>query len=249
MDFCYGRLSGFQCCGSMTFWGGSGSADPCLWLMDPDSDPDPAIFVIDLQDASKKLIFQHNFFAYYFLKVHLYIIFQRFFLLFFHDDRRSRIRVGSGSIPLTSGSGSRRPKNMWIRWIRIRIHNTAGVESRHLSKYKMGDISKGVATKKIYKKSLWTLFNKHIVSDHLTFRKVVWSKGRLIPVQYSTAFSNLYRVPYPLQAACFLQLEWNSKKVRRESRLQILRSTKKFRIHNLHLKMDWNRIRQKYPIN
>ncbi len=46
-----------QCCGSMTFWGGSGSADPCLGLMDPDSDPDPAIFVIDLQDASKKLIF------------------------------------------------------------------------------------------------------------------------------------------------------------------------------------------------
>ncbi len=35
-----------QCCGSMTFWrrsgSGSGSADPCLWLMDPD--PDPAIF-------------------------------------------------------------------------------------------------------------------------------------------------------------------------------------------------------------
>ncbi len=41
--------------GSMTFWSGSrsGSADPCLWLMDPD----PAIFVIGLQDASKKLIF------------------------------------------------------------------------------------------------------------------------------------------------------------------------------------------------
>jgi hypothetical protein len=29
-----------QCCGSMTFWCGSGSADPCLWLMDPDADPD-----------------------------------------------------------------------------------------------------------------------------------------------------------------------------------------------------------------
>jgi hypothetical protein len=30
---------------------------------------------------------------------------------------------GSGSIPLTSGSesGSGRPKNMWIRWIRIRL--------------------------------------------------------------------------------------------------------------------------------
>ncbi len=32
--------------GSMTFWCGSGSADPCLWLMypDPDSDQDPALF-------------------------------------------------------------------------------------------------------------------------------------------------------------------------------------------------------------
>jgi hypothetical protein len=37
----------------LTCWYGSGSADPCLWLMDPD----PAIFVIDLQDANKKLIF------------------------------------------------------------------------------------------------------------------------------------------------------------------------------------------------
>ncbi len=34
-------------------------------------------------------------------------------------------RAGSGSIPVTSGSGSgsRRPKNTWIRWIRIRIRN------------------------------------------------------------------------------------------------------------------------------
>ncbi len=30
---------------------------------------------------------------------------------------------GSGSIPLTNGSGSGRPKNMWIQWIRIRIWN------------------------------------------------------------------------------------------------------------------------------
>jgi hypothetical protein len=35
-------------------------------------DPDPAIFVIDLQDASKKLIFNTIFSAYYFLKVHLH---------------------------------------------------------------------------------------------------------------------------------------------------------------------------------
>jgi hypothetical protein len=38
--------------------------------MDPD--PDPAIFVIALQDAIKKLIFNTNFSAYYFLKVHLH---------------------------------------------------------------------------------------------------------------------------------------------------------------------------------
>ncbi len=48
----------------MTFWYGSGSADPSLWLKDPDLDPtqdldsdptpdlapDPGIFVNDLQD-------------------------------------------------------------------------------------------------------------------------------------------------------------------------------------------------------
>jgi hypothetical protein len=38
-----------QCCGSVTFWYGSGSADLCLWLTD--SAPDPVIFVIDLQDV------------------------------------------------------------------------------------------------------------------------------------------------------------------------------------------------------
>jgi hypothetical protein len=58
-----------QCCGFITFCCGSGSvsgsADPCLWLMDPD--PDPAIFVFDLQEA--KLLSSS---AYYFLKVHLH---------------------------------------------------------------------------------------------------------------------------------------------------------------------------------
>ncbi len=34
---------------------GSGSAYPCLWLMDPDSDP--AIFVTDFQDANKKYLY------------------------------------------------------------------------------------------------------------------------------------------------------------------------------------------------
>jgi hypothetical protein len=62
-----------QCCGSMTFWGGSGSgsADPCILLMDPD----PSIFIIDLQDACKKLpryFFNTIFSAYDFLKLHLH---------------------------------------------------------------------------------------------------------------------------------------------------------------------------------
>jgi hypothetical protein len=38
--------------------------------MDPD--PDPAIFVIDLQGANKKIIFFAKFSAYFFLKVHLH---------------------------------------------------------------------------------------------------------------------------------------------------------------------------------
>jgi hypothetical protein len=40
--------------------------------VDPDADPDPAIFVIDLQEANKKQIFLMKLFAYYFLKVHLH---------------------------------------------------------------------------------------------------------------------------------------------------------------------------------
>jgi hypothetical protein len=42
--------------------------------LDPDADPDPAIFIIDLQDPNKKLIEKKSFFAYhpYFLKVNLH---------------------------------------------------------------------------------------------------------------------------------------------------------------------------------
>ncbi len=56
-----------QCCGFVTFWHGSRSADPYLSLTD--TDPAPGIFLSDLQDADKKEVF----FAYYFLKVHLHI--------------------------------------------------------------------------------------------------------------------------------------------------------------------------------
>jgi hypothetical protein len=85
------------------------------------------IFVIDLQDRNKKLIEKK--------KVFLLITFRtynlhnfseikspkeatkwkesRFFLLFLPDERR-----------MIEGSGSGMLKNMWIRWIRIRIRNT-----------------------------------------------------------------------------------------------------------------------------
>jgi hypothetical protein len=57
----------------MKFWYGSGSADPYLWLMDPDldADLDPAIFISDLQDVNKKIFFL-SLFAYFFWKVHLH---------------------------------------------------------------------------------------------------------------------------------------------------------------------------------
>ncbi len=62
-------------------------------------DPDPAMFVIDLQDDNKKLIFVTKIllFTFYFLMK------SRFFLIFLNDDRRIR------------------PKNIRIRRIRIRI--------------------------------------------------------------------------------------------------------------------------------
>ncbi len=133
-----------QCCGSMTFWdgSGSGSADPCLWLIDtdPDSDPDP-----DPSSYFRPTIFS----AYYFLKLHLHhfsnIKSQKesqnsigikvyYYFCMMMEGFGSGSRAGTGSVPLTSGSGSGRPKNMWIRWIRIwirwiriwiRIRNTA----------------------------------------------------------------------------------------------------------------------------
>jgi hypothetical protein len=67
----------------MTFWyeSGSGSADPFLCLMEPDPHPDPAIFVIDLQDANKKLIKK---------KFICLLLFERTFASFFEDKKSKR---------------------------------------------------------------------------------------------------------------------------------------------------------------
>ncbi len=121
----------------MPFWGGSGSgsADPCLWLMDPDSDPDSGscYFRHWPSRCQQKTNFLTQFFLLItFFKVHLHHLskiksqkesqnsrnqgFSCYFCMMIEGS-------GSGSIPLTSGSGSVKPKNMWIRWIRIR--NTA----------------------------------------------------------------------------------------------------------------------------
>jgi ribosomal protein L23 len=48
----------------------------------PDADPDHAIFMIDLQDANKKLI-KKSFSAYFFLKV-------RYILTSFFKDKKSK---------------------------------------------------------------------------------------------------------------------------------------------------------------
>jgi hypothetical protein len=77
--------------------------------MDPDSDadPDPSIFIIDLQDANKKLIFKKMFSC--------LLLFEGSFTSFFKDKKSYYIflmiegsgsgsRAGSGSVPLTNGS-------------------------------------------------------------------------------------------------------------------------------------------------
>ncbi len=101
-------------------------------------DPDPSIFTTDLQDANKKIIFLNKSFpVYYFLKAfthHFSKIKSRkmsqnsrnqgfpYYICLMIEGSGSGAGSGSESIPLTNGSGygSRRPKNMWIRRIRIR---------------------------------------------------------------------------------------------------------------------------------
>jgi hypothetical protein len=56
-----------QCCGSVTFWYGSGSADQYHSL----TDPEPAFSTV-VDKMSTKLSLCHSFIAYYFLNVHLY---------------------------------------------------------------------------------------------------------------------------------------------------------------------------------
>ncbi len=127
-----------QCCGSMTFWYGSESADPCLWpVLRIGSGSGSCYFRHHWpsQDGNKNKFFRQFFCLLLFegtctsfskIKSQKEVTKQKVFLTFFcFVIEGSKSGAGSGSIPLTDGSGcgSRRPKNMWIRWIRFR--NTA----------------------------------------------------------------------------------------------------------------------------
>jgi hypothetical protein len=134
----------------MTYWcgSGSGSTDPCLWLIDPDpdsdADPDPAIY----SSLTFKMLTKTNI-----LKSLLLITFWRYTYITFQRKKVKKksqssrnqgfsyyfclVIEGPGSKPQTngSGSGSRRPKNIRIRQIRIRIRNTSrkySIPARHL---------------------------------------------------------------------------------------------------------------------
>ncbi len=89
--------------GSLTIWHGYGSADRCLWL----TDPDPALFVSDLQHATKNIFCL------------LLLLFERTFISFFKDDRVLKMSRNCRNlcfsykfILMIAGSGSGRPKNL-----------------------------------------------------------------------------------------------------------------------------------------
>ncbi len=125
---CYNQCC---CCGSMTFCYGSGSGDPCLWLMDPHSNPDPTIYYFRHWPSRLQQKTTVNFF-----NVFLLTNFWRYrtFTTFFQNKKSKKKKSqnsknqgftyyffawlegsgsGSRSIPaLTNVSGSRRPKNI-----------------------------------------------------------------------------------------------------------------------------------------
>ncbi len=120
---------------SMTFCCGSGSANLCLWLMNPDTGSGSRSFFHRPSRWQQKTNLNKVFLLINFWR-YIYIMFlkikspkevtkqqeSRFFLLFLLADKTIRSR-------------SWRPKNMWIRWIRIRIRiQNIGLKTFYLSK-------------------------------------------------------------------------------------------------------------------
>ncbi len=104
----------------MTFWGGSGSgsADPCLWQMNPD-DRILLFSSLTFKMPAKNKFFNTIFSACYFLNLHLH----RFSKIKSQKESQNSRNQGFSYYfcMVIEGSGSGRPKDMWIRWIRIRI--------------------------------------------------------------------------------------------------------------------------------
>ncbi len=106
---------GRQCYGSMTSWcgSGSGSADPCRWLL--------------FSSLTFKMPKTSFFVEVFCLLLFCLLLFEDTFTSYF-KDRKSRSHKKSRNkgfsynfCLLIEGSGSGMPKNMWIRWIRIPI--------------------------------------------------------------------------------------------------------------------------------
>ncbi len=69
----YKGVGTLKCCGSVTFWYGSGSADPYNWVTNPDSDLAPILLFSSVTfKMSTKEVFFPKLFAFYFFKVHLH---------------------------------------------------------------------------------------------------------------------------------------------------------------------------------
>jgi hypothetical protein len=142
---------------------------------------------------------------------------------------------------------------MWIRWIRIRIHNTAGVYSRHLSKIQNGRHKQRSGQHTLaHQKNIQKKFMDTLISTLLVISR---SERLFDPRAVSYLCNTLQHFPtctgyrtVPTASSLFFTTRIR-RKVKRESRLHILRSTKKFRIHNLNLNTDRIWIRPKYPIH
>ncbi len=99
--------------------------DPYFWLTDPD--PDPALFVSDLQDAPKKCYV--SFYADSFLKKHLHHSSK---IKSHKKPKNSRNQdftsvvclLMQGSVQINYGSGCRRPNNLRILRMRFRLRNS-----------------------------------------------------------------------------------------------------------------------------
>ncbi len=97
----------------------SGSADPCLWLMDPDPGSRSCYFRHWPSRCQQKTNLLTQFFLLaYFLKLHLH----HFSNIKSQKESQNSRNQGFSNYfcMMIEGSGSGRPKNMWIRWIRIR---------------------------------------------------------------------------------------------------------------------------------